>query len=106
METSPSYSASLESYALPHEDGYLRAEAVSSYALGVRPFAIGCGGSTELSSEQPHGSILSAWGEQDVGYRNVLEVERARKEIEDAVLSTVPVQAETAVVYSDRAKAF
>lgn len=106
METSPSYSASLESYALPHEDGYLRAEAVSSYALGSEAFCYWLWRQHRAGSEQPHGSILSAWGEQDVGYRNVLEVERARKEIEDAVLSTVPVQAETAVVYSDRAKAF
>ncbi|MED2943388.1 beta-galactosidase [Bacillus swezeyi] len=104
METSPSYSASLESYALPHENGYLKAEAVSSYALGGAAFCYWLWRQQRAGSEQPHGAVLSAWGEPDVGYRNVLEVERARKEIENIMLATVPVQAETAVVYSDRAK--
>ncbi|MED1739062.1 beta-galactosidase [Bacillus swezeyi] len=106
METSPSYSASLESYALPHENGYLKAEAVSSYALGGAAFCYWLWRQQRAGSEQPHGAVLSAWGEPDVGYRNVLEVERARKEIENIMLATVPVQAETAVVYSDRAKVF
>lgn len=106
METSPSYSASLESYAAPHEDGYLKAEAVSSYALGGAAFCYWLWRQQRAGSEQPHGSVLSAWGEPDVGYANVLEVERARKEVEPVMISTVPVQAEAAVVYSDRAKAF
>ncbi|MCY7912163.1 beta-galactosidase trimerization domain-containing protein, partial [Bacillus haynesii] len=54
----------------------------------------------------PHGSVLSAWGEPDVGYEHVLEVERARREVEHIMLATAPLQAETAVVYSDRAKVF
>ncbi|MFT0802251.1 beta-galactosidase [Bacillus swezeyi] len=106
METSPSYSASLESYALPHENGYLKAEAVSSYALGGAAFCYWLWRQQRAGSEQPHGAVLSAWGKPDVGYRNVLEAERARKEIENIMLATVPVQAETAVVYSDRAKVF
>nr|WGD81496.1 beta-galactosidase trimerization domain-containing protein [Bacillus subtilis]WGD83535.1 beta-galactosidase trimerization domain-containing protein [Bacillus subtilis]WGD94158.1 beta-galactosidase trimerization domain-containing protein [Bacillus subtilis] len=36
----------------------------------------------------------------------MLAVERARKEIEPIILSTEPVQAEAAMTYSDRAKAF
>lgn len=35
METSTSFSASLESYASPHPNGYLKAEAVAAYALGA-----------------------------------------------------------------------
>ncbi|QHZ46474.1 beta-galactosidase [Bacillus sp. NSP9.1] len=106
METSPSYSASLESYALPHQDGYLKAEAVSSYALGGGAFCYWLWRQQRAGSEQPHGAVLSAWGAPDVGYGNVLEVERARKEIENIMLATAPVQAETALVYSDRAKVF
>ncbi|MCY8067557.1 beta-galactosidase [Bacillus haynesii] len=106
METSPSYSASLESYAMPHQNGYLKAEAVSSYALGGAAFCYWLWRQQRAGSEQPHGSVLSTWGEPDVGYEHVLEVERARREVEDIMLATAPLQAETAVVYSDRAKVF
>ncbi|VEB18534.1 glycoside hydrolase family protein [Bacillus paralicheniformis] len=106
METSPSYSASLESYAVPHQNGYLKAEAVSSYALGGAAFCYWLWRQQRAGSEQPHGSVISAWGEPDVGYDHVLEVEQARREVEHIMLATDPLQAETAVVYSDRAKVF
>lgn len=106
METSPSYSASLESYAVPHQNGYLKAEAVSSYALGGAAFCYWLWRQQRAGSEQPHGSVISAWGEPDVGYDHVLEVEQARREVEHIMLATAPLQAETAVVYSDRAKVF
>ena len=106
METSPSYSASLESYAVPHQNGYLKAEAVSSYALGGAAFCYWLWRQQRAGSEQPHGSVISAWGEPDVGYEHVLEVEQARREVEHIMLATAPLQAETAVVYSDRAKVF
>ena len=67
--------------------------------------AIGCGASREpgLNSRTDQ---CSAHGEPDVGYENVLEAERARREVEHIMLATAPLQAETAVVYSDRAKVF
>ncbi|WP_276736601.1 beta-galactosidase [Bacillus sp. (in: firmicutes)] len=106
LETSPSYAASLESSAFPHADGYLQAEAVSSYALGSEGFCYWLWRQQRSGSEISHGSVLSAWGEPAVGYQNVLAVERARKEIESVILSTEPVQAEAAMTYSDRAKAY
>lgn len=106
METSPSFSASLENYARPHPNGYLKAEAVAAYALGAEAFCYWLWRQQRAGSEQPHGSIISAWGQPTVGYRNVLEVEQARKEIEGIILATQPAQAEVAMTYSDRAKAF
>ncbi|WNQ09510.1 beta-galactosidase [Paenibacillus aurantius] len=106
METSPSYAASLESYASPHPNGYLKAEAVAAYALGAEAFCYWLWRQQRSGCEQPHGSVLSAWGQPTVGYANVREVEEARQAIEEVILGTRPVQAETAVTYSDRAKAF
>lgn len=106
METSPSFSASLESYAAPHPNGYLKAEAVAAYALGAEAFCYWLWRQQRTGCEQPHGSIISAWGKRAVGYQNVLEVEQARKEIESVLLSTKPAQAELAITYSDRSKAF
>ncbi|MFC5448852.1 beta-galactosidase [Paenibacillus aestuarii] len=106
METSPSYAASLESYAKPHPNGYLKAEAVAAYALGAEGFCYWLWRQQRAGCEQPHGSVISAWGKPTVGYNSVLEVEQARLAIEPTIVSTRPVQAEVALTYSDRAKAF
>lgn len=106
METSPSYSGSLESYAIPHPDGYLKAEAVAAYALGAEAFCYWLWRQQRAGCEQPHGSVISAWGRPALGFANVLEVERARKEIEEVMLATKPSQAEVALTYSDQSKAF
>lgn len=106
METSPSFSASLESYAMPHPNGYLKAEAVAAYALGAEAFCYWLWRQQRTGCEQPHGSVISAWGKPTVGFQNVIEVEQARKEIESIILSSRPSQAEVAMTYSDRSKAF
>ena len=106
METSTSNAASLTSYASPHPNGYLTAEAVAAYALGAEGFCYWLWRQQRAGCEQPHGSVLSAWGKPTVGYENVLEVEKMRKAIEPIILSTRPSQADVAITYSDRAKAF
>ncbi|MCC3355877.1 beta-galactosidase [Bacillus sp. REN16] len=106
METSPSYAASLESHAIAHPNGYLKAEAVAAYALGAEAFCYWLWRQQRAGCEQPHGSVISAWGKPTVGFENVLEVAEMRKEIEEIILSTNPSQAELAITYSDRAEAF
>jgi beta-galactosidase len=106
METSPSYAASLASYASPHPNSYLKVEAAAAYALGAEAFCYWLWRQQRAGCEQPHGSVLSAWGKPTVGYENVLEVAELRKDIEPIILSTTPSQAEVAVTYSDRAKVF
>src|SRR5690606_22405836 len=92
METSPSHAASLESYAAPHPNGYVKAEAVAAYALGAQAFCYWLWRQQRSGSEQPHGSVVSAWGEPTIGHRQVLEVESARQELETLLLKTKPVQ--------------
>jgi beta-galactosidase len=106
METSPSYAASLESYATPHPNGYLKVEAAAAYALGAEAFCYWLWRQQRSGCEQPHGSVLSAWGKPTIGYQNVLEVEAMRIEIEPVILSSKPSQADVAITYSDRAKVF
>ncbi|MCC3355904.1 beta-galactosidase [Bacillus sp. REN16] len=106
METSTSHAASLVSSGNPHPDGYLRSEAVAAYALGAEAFCYWLWRQQRAGCEQPHGSVISAWGKPTIGYDNVLKVEEMRKEIEPIILSTRPTQAEVAITYSDRAKAF
>lgn len=106
METSPSHAASLESYSSPHPNGYLKAEAVAAYALGAEAFCYWLWRQQRAGCEQPHGSVISSWGKPTVGYANVIEVEEMRKEIEQIIIATRPAQAELAITYSDRGKAF
>ncbi|MBY0144421.1 beta-galactosidase [Neobacillus niacini] len=106
METSPSYAASLASYAAPHPNGYLKVEAAAAYALGAEAFCYWLWRQQRAGCEQPHGSVLSAWGKPTVGYENVLEVADLKNEIEPIIVSTAPSQAEVAITYSDRGKAF
>ncbi|WP_100404231.1 beta-galactosidase [Bacillus solitudinis] len=106
METSTSYAASLESYASPHANGYLRAEAVAAYALGAEAFCYWLWRQQRSGCEQPHGSVISSWGKPTVGFQSVLEVENMRKAIEPMIIETRPSEPEVALVYSDRAKVF
>ncbi|GGG13461.1 beta-galactosidase YesZ [Paenibacillus albidus] len=106
LETSPSFAGSLESYATPHPGGYLKAEAVAAYALGAGAFSYWLWRQQRSGSEQPHSAILSAWGEPAVGYADVLEAGQARRDIENVILASQPLQAEVAITYSDRAKVF
>lgn len=106
METSPGHGGSLRGQPQLHPDGYLKAEAVAAYALGAEAFFYWLWRQQRSGCEQPHGSILSAWGKPSIGYRNVLEVEDARRTLEPVLLDTRPIQAEVAMTYSDRAKVF
>lgn len=106
METSTSYAASLESYGKPHPNGYVKVEAVAAYALGAQAFCYWLWRQQRAGSEQPHSAVISSWGKPTVGYANVLEAEQARKQLEPIILDTEPAQAEVAITYSDRAKAF
>ncbi len=106
METSTSFSASLERYANPHLDGYLQAEAAYAYAAGAEGFCYWLWRQQRSGCEISHGSVISAWGNPTIGYKNVLEVERIRKELEPLLLHTRPKQAEVAICYSDQAKAY
>ncbi|WP_078544594.1 beta-galactosidase [Litchfieldia alkalitelluris] len=106
METSPSHAASLASHSAPHPNGYLMAEAVAAYALGGEAFCYWLWRQQRTGCEQPHGSVLSAWGKPTVGFENVKEVESARKEIESIILASRPLQAEVGITYSDRSRAY
>lgn len=106
LETSPSHAGALNRFPHVHPNGYLRAEAVAAYSMGSNSFIYWLWRQHKSGSEQIHGAVLSAWGKPTVGYKNVLEVEKARKEIESIILSTELCQPELAITYSDTAKAF
>jgi beta-galactosidase len=106
METSTSHNGNTAGFATVHPSGYLVAEAVAAYAAGSKSFIYWLWRQQRVGCEITHGAVLSAWGQPTVGYREVLTVEQTRRQIEPVILATVPSQAEVAITYSDRAKAF
>lgn len=106
METSTSHNGNLKGYCKTHRNGFVKAEAVAAYASGALGFSYWLWRQQRSGCEQPHGSVLSAWGKPTVGYRNVLETKDAIENIKEHILATTPCQAELAITYSARARAF
>lgn len=106
METSCSHGGAITKNPSPHPNGYLVSEAVAAYALGSASFNYWPWRQQPSGCELNHSAVLSAWGKPGVGYKNVLLVEAARKEIEPYILATQCTQGELAITYSDRAKVF
>jgi beta-galactosidase len=79
---------------------------VSAYALGAGAFCYWLWRQQRTGSEQTHSSVISAWGQPALGYDNVREASAARLLIEPHMLATRPAQAEVAITYSDRTKAY
>lgn len=106
METSPSHNGSLIWMEKPHNEGYLKAEAVAAYASGAEGFSHWLWRQQKTGCEITHGSILSAWGTPAIGYNEVLKVAKAKNDISDIILNSKPKQGKIAITYSDNAKSF
>lgn len=106
METAASHNGNLESYRKTHRNGYLSAEAVAAYALGAQGFMYWLWRQQRTGCEQAHGSIVSSWGKPAIGYDQVVNAEKMKDEVEDIILATAPAQAQVAITYSDRARAY
>ncbi|NLP45748.1 MAG: beta-galactosidase [Epulopiscium sp.] len=106
LETSTSHTGALTRVGKTHKKGYLAVEAVAAYALGAKGFCYWLFRQQRTGCEISHGSLISTWGKPTIGYAEVLEVEKTRKEIEPIFIKTKTVQAEFAITYSDRAKVF
>ncbi len=106
METSPCFCGCSFGYQPIHKDGFIKAEAAAAYALGAAGFCYWLWRQQSSGIEQTHGAILNSWGAPSVGFKNVVEVGQLRGKLEKAFMNTEPMQAELAVTYSDRARAF
>jgi len=106
METSNYSNGCLLGYCKIHRKKYLIAEAVAAYSLGAQGFCYWLWKQQRSGVEMPHGAVLSTWGAPTVGFKETAQVNRVRKKIEPIILGSKPSQAEIAITYSDRARAF
>jgi len=106
METSTSYNGHTNEYGQLHPKGYVTAEAFATYASGAQAFNYWLFRGQRTGCEQPHGSVVSPWGDPTIGYTNVLETSNMLKEIEPILQSTEPIEDNIAITYSDRARSY
>lgn len=106
LETSTSYNGHTHEYGQLHPKGYVTAEAFATYASGAQAFNYWLFRGQKTGCEQPHGSVVSSWGEPTIGYSNVVDTSKMLKNIKPFLLSTEPIEAKVAIVYSDRARSF
>ncbi|MDQ0257348.1 beta-galactosidase [Evansella vedderi] len=106
METSTSHNGYLAGHQKNHPTGFLEAEAVSGYAQGAQGFSYWLWRQQRTGCELSHGAVLSAWGKPTVGFKRVMDVSAAIKKMEPMMEETIPLQAEVAITFSDRARSF
>ncbi|WP_067843531.1 beta-galactosidase [Amphibacillus sediminis] len=106
LETSTSYNGHLEQYGKLHEPGYVKAESFATFASGGSAFCYWLFRGQRSGCEQPHGSVVSSWGDPTIGYQNVVEVSELIKQIEPYLHKTKVLEPRVAITYSDRARSF
>ena len=106
LETSTSYSGHIDDYGKLHPKGYVEAEAFAAYASGSKGFNYWLFRGQKAGCEQPHGSVISSWGEPTIGYGNVIDVGKMKRLIEPHLNKTKRMPSSVAMTYSDRAKSF
>jgi len=105
METSVAHNGWLGNHQPMHPKGFLAVEAAAVYALGGEGFCYWLWRQQRTGAELPHSAVLSSWYKPSVGYSEVQEVEKMRKQLEPILLDTQVITPEIAVTYSDHARA-
>lgn len=106
LETSTSYVGHLNAYGKMHQKGYVPAEAFATYASGAEAFCYWLFRGQRTGCEQPHGSVVSSWGEPTIGYPSVVETANLLDKIDPLLQTSEPIEPKIAILYSDRARSF
>lgn len=105
-ETSPSYAGNLTLTTRPHREGFLEIEALGAYASGAFGFSYWLFRQQRAGMEQTHGSLISAWGQPELGLEQVKRVEKMRELIQPYFLRTRHKRPQVAMTYSEQARLF
>ncbi|SEN50819.1 beta-galactosidase [Amphibacillus marinus] len=106
LETSTSHNGHLDLYGLLHPAGYLQAESFATFASGVEAFSYWLFRGQKSGCEQPHGSIVSSWGEPTIGYQPAKQVGELIEQLRPLLESSEVMEPRVALTYSDRARSF
>lgn len=106
LETSTSYNGHNNNYGLLHESGYVEAESFANFASGSSAFSYWLFRGQRSGCEQPHGSVVSSWGDKTIGYNTVVNVGKQIEKIRPLLEDTIPHEPKVAITYSDKARSF
>lgn len=106
METSTITSAHLMGGWPCHKPGFVNAEAVNTFFAGGQGFSYWLFRQHRTGTEMPHGHLVNSFGTLSSTCSNVLEVTDTIKKITPFITSTKVKQAEVALLYSDKGRAF
>lgn len=104
LETSTSNAGHIENYIEPHPKGYLVAEAFAGFAGDLKAFTYWHFRGHRFGVEQPHSTVINAWGEPGCGYEEVKEIGEMLSALKPHLLTTTKVKSSIGLIYSDHAK--
>lgn len=106
LETTPSHTGHLENHVAPHPAGFITAEMFIGFAGNLKSFSYWHYRSHRHGVEQPHSAVVTAWGEPDLGYEDVVRSGNLAQEMQPHLLASEYRKAKIAFMYSDHAKRF
>lgn len=104
LETSTSHAGHIENYIAPHPAKYLMTEVFTGFASGLKAFTYWHFRGHRFGVEQPHSCVVTAWGEPDSGYEDVVESGVLLEKMRSHLSETKLVPAKIGFLYSDDAK--
>ena len=106
LETSNGSSANIHGRAPIHKRGFVKIEAVNQFFAGSQGFSYWLFRQHRGGTEMPHGHIVNSFGTLSSTAVNVADVRDEIKKLTPFLTETVNKQAEVAILYSDKARAF
>lgn len=106
LETSTSHAGHIENYIAPSPAGWITAELFIGFAGNLKTFTYWHYRNHRFGVEQPHSGVVTAWGEPDIGYEDVLKSGQLTKQMQPILAESKYQRAKIAFLYSDHAKRF
>lgn len=106
LETCTANAGHLENYATPRPKGFVTSELFIGLAGNLKSFNFWLFRGHRYGVEQPHSAVLTAWGEPDRGYEDVVKAGELHQRMAPLLAASKYVKAKVAVLYSDYAKRF
>ena len=106
LETSTSNPGHVGEYRKLHPKGFVEGESFVTFASEGIGFLFWLFRQQEGGVEQPHGSVISAWGDETIGYFPSENIGKLKTKIEPLLKNSTQQYPQVAVTYSDRAKSF
>lgn len=106
LETCTSHAGHIDNYIPAAPEGWITAEFFAGFAGNLRLFNFWHFRNHRYGVEQPHSAVVTAWGEPDVGYEDVVANGKMLKEISPYLAESTYQSADVGLMYSDNSKRF